>query len=587
MTSLLDRRNVLTLAALVSAATIAGVTDAEAADPVPVKTKAKKLTPKQRRARRRRLARKRAAEEAAKKPAPAPTPAPTPTPTPSPTPTPAPTPTPTPTPTPSPTPTPLPSTDAFTLHLLRRTTFGITPELLADVAAAGGASGWLDNQLNPGALNDAACTAVLARWPLASADPPANYAAMENGGWDSMEGLVRATVARQLWSKRQLFEVMVDFWSNHLNITCPSSEVWATKSWDDRNVIRANALGRFEDMLQASLTSPAMLMYLNNAQSRGDDVNENYARELLELHTVGVDAGYDHDDIVAAARALSGLSVWDPWNGGTTANYGTFRYRASWHYVGTISVLGWSHANTTTAGGVTVARSLVTYLAKHPSTAHQIARKLAVRFVSDNPPAGLVDRLAQIYLDNDTATVPVLRALFASEEFAAATGKKVRRPAEDIIAAWRAVGVAPDPASLEPDGAVAGLRWMLGELSNAPLGWNLPDGYPDVASAWNGAALTLNRWNAHVGTTGQWWHEGVIWPNLATHLLGATVPATRGALIDALIARLLPGHQVSVAHRNAIVAFLGADGPIRNGDTTWLFPVLVAVVFDSPYWSVR
>lgn len=568
MTSVLDRRTLLTLAALVGAGTVTGAQGAEAAEAVPVRRKPRKLTAKQRRARRRRARRRRAAEEAAKKQTPAPAPSPTPTPTPAPAPAPAP-------------------ADAFTLHLLRRTTFGITRDLLADVNAAGGAQAWLNQQLNPGAIADPGLATVLARWPLHAADPPANYAAMEFGHWDSMEDVVRATLARQLWSKRQLFEVMVEFWSNHLNITCPSSDVWATKSWDDKNVIRAHALGRFEDMLQASVTSPAMLMYLNNAQSRGSDPNENYARELLELHTVGVNAGYDHDDIVDVARALSGLTVWDPWNGGTAANYGTFKFNANWHFVGTVSALGWSHPNTTKTGGLTVARSLITYLARHPATARQIARKLAVRFVADSPPAALVDRLAQVYLDNDTATVPVLRALFSSAEFAASVGQKVRRPGEDLVAAWRAVGVQPNPASTDPDGAVAGLRWMLSELGNAPLGWPPPNGYPDVASAWSGAGRTLNRWNAHVATTQQWWSGGVLWPDLADHLLGNATPASRGALIDTLIATLLPGHQVSTAHRNAMLAFLGTDGRIRDGDTTWLFPVLVAVVLDSPYWSVR
>ncbi|HVE24674.1 MAG TPA: DUF1800 domain-containing protein [Sporichthya sp.] len=481
----------------------------------------------------------------------------------------------------------MPAGDAFTVHLLRRTTFGFTPELIADVTGAGGPQQWLDQQLNPTAIADTTLTSVLARWPLAAADPPAVYAAMDFGNWDSMEDLVRATIARQLWSKRQLFEVMVDFWSNHLNITCPSSEVWATKAWDDANVIRKYALGRFEDMLQASVSSPAMLLYLNNAESRGDEPNENYARELLELHTVGVDAGYDHDDIVNAARALSGLSVWDPWNGGTAANYGTFRFISNWHYVGPVTVMGWSNANATRTGGVTVARSLVTYLAHHPATAARLARKLAVRFVSDNPPSALISRLAQVYLDNDTAIIPVLRALFTSAEFAASTGQKVRRPAEDLVAAWRATGVAPNLASTDPDGAIGGLRWALHELSNPPLGWGLPNGYPDVASEWTGTGLTLNRWNAHIATTARWWDEGVTWPDLAPYLLGPTPPTTRTALIDLLIARLLPGQQVSTAHRDALVAFLGAAGPIQNGDTTWLFPVLVAVVLDSPYWSVR
>ncbi len=479
------------------------------------------------------------------------------------------------------------------LHLLRRTTFGITPELLADVEDAGGAMAWLEQQLDPGSIDDGTCAAALAAWPFATTDPQVNHATMGAGNATSMEDLVRATLARQIWSRRQLFEVMVDFWSNHLNITCPSGTVWATKAWDDVHVVRAHALGRFEDMLQASVTSPAMLLYLNNAQSRGDAVNENYARELLELHTVGLDAGYSRRDIVSAARALSGLSVWERSDKAAALSLGTFRYRADWHYVGPVSVLGWSHPNDDAAGGVEVARSLITYLARHPATAERIARKLAVRFVRDKPPAALVRRLARVYLDSDTEIVPVLRALFTSDEFAASVGAKVRRPAEIVIAGWRALGAQPIPGWLNRNNAVAQLRWTLSEMGNAPLGWPAPDGYPDVAAAWKGAGLTLTAWNAHLTAATHRLNNGVLWPDLVTHLLDGAVPTSWGGLVDTLTGRLLPGQRVTPAHRAAFLAFLAdaADAAdpaaLRPQDLKALLPVLVALVLDSPYWSVR
>ncbi len=479
---------------------------------------------------------------------------------------------------------------ASTLHLLRRTTFGVTSNLLADVRAAGGRQAWLDQQLDPESISDTACTAALATWPTASSDPPVNHAAMGQGNSLSMEDVVRATLARQLWSKRQLFEVMVAFWSDHLNITCPSGEVWATKAWDDEHVVRAHALGRFEDMLAASATSPAMLLYLNNAESYGKDVNENYGRELLELHTVGRDAGYDHDDIVGAARALSGLSVRNRGNGGTPVDFGTFHYFPDRHYVGPVSVLGWSHPNPTAAGGMDVARSLLTYLSRHPATAERIAEKLAVRFVSDRPPAALVDRLARVYLDHETAIVPVLRALFSSPEFAASAGAKVSRPAEDLIGTWRALGATPVPGWVNRNGAVAELRWKLAAMNNAPLGWSAPDGYPDVAAAWAGTGLTLSRWNAHLDAAMHRSNNGVLWPDLAAHLLGAQTPATRDAVVDLVLAKLLPGHRVAAAHRDALIAFLGPKRPEPKNeaaDLKRLLPVLVALVLDSPYWSVR
>jgi uncharacterized protein (DUF1800 family) len=482
---------------------------------------------------------------------------------------------------------PLASNPSFTWHLLRRTTFGLTPELLQDVTTAGGVLAWLDRQLNPGTIPDAACDAEMALFPLASVNPPEVYAKLSNGGWSSMVDVVRGTFARQIWSKRQLFEVMVEFWSNHLNITSPSSEPWATKAWDDRNVIRANALGRFDEMLVASMKSPAMLLYLNNSESRGSAPNENYGRELLELHTVGVDAGYGHDGVLHAAYALTGLTTWDPWNGGVAANLGTFRYRPEWHRTGQLNVLGWTHPNADRTAGVAVAESLGRYLANHPATAARIARKLVIRFVADNPPQALVNRLAKVYLDNQTAVVPVLRALFASSEFASSTGQKFRRPNEDVVASIRAVGMRPDPAS-KKTGAIANMCWFVGELENAPHGWHQPDGYPDTAHAWTGAGTTLGRWNLHAAVAQRWWKDGVTYPaNLATHLLGPTLPATRRQMVDILIARLLPGQNPSVAHRAALVKFLGADGKLLASDLTGIFPILVGLVLDSPYWCVR
>lgn len=247
-------------------------------------------------------------------------------------------------------------------------------------------------------------------------------------------------------------------------------------------------------------------------------------------------------------------------------------------------MLGWTSANSDRAGGVGVAQSLARYLATHPATAARIARKLAVRFVADDPPPALVDRLAKTYLDGGTAVVPVLRALFASPEFAASTGQKYRRPAEDLLATARAVGMTPAAGGT---GAVANLCWALQELGNAPLGWAPPDGYPDVAPAWTGAGMSLGRWNLHLALTQRWWKDGVSYPALAQHLLGPALPTTRGALVDALLARLLPGLTVAPSSRTALLAFLGPDGPVRDGELTWLLPVLVALVLDHPLWSVR
>ena len=207
---------------------------------------------------------------------------------------------------------------------------------------------------------------------------------LEGGAWDLMFDLGVATLARAAWSERQLFEVMVDFWSNHLNVTNPSSDVWYCRHDWDRTVIRAHALGRFEDMLVASTQHPAMLLYLNNAESNKDLPNENYGRELLELHTVSVDAGYSEDEMRNSVLVLTGFGLdWDT---------GEFHYNKDDHYVGPVQILGFSAKNGSAAKGYTVVLDYLRYLANHPMTATHIARKLCLRFVSDTPPDSLVVR---------------------------------------------------------------------------------------------------------------------------------------------------------------------------------------------------
>lgn len=481
---------------------------------------------------------------------------------------------------------PLPNDHVFTMHLLRRTTFGVTPGLVEDVREAGGTHEWLASQLRPESIMDADCDQVLERFPLRAADPPFLWATQKHFSWGAMDDLVRATFARALWSKRQLFEVMVEFWSNHLNISTPSGDVWSTKPWDDANVIRKHALGRFEDMLVASGQSPAMMAYLDNATSKGTAPNENYGRELLELHTLGRDSGYTQDDVEQCSLALTGLTVWAPYNS-APEDVGTFRYQPAWRHVGPLKVLDWSHDNSVPGAGLAVAKGLYRYLANHPHTARRLARKLAIRFVSDDPPQSLIDRLATVYLENKTAITPVLQALFESSEFAGSVGQKYRRPLEDVVASLRAVGVQPSQ-DLETR-AIGSYCWLLGELGQAPLGWGPPDGYPDVASAWAGAGSLLGRWNLHLSIAVGWRSEGLAHPgDLASRVLdGSRLPTTRHALVEDLHARLLPGIQVPRAHVDHLVTFLGGPGPTQESDLTRSLPVVVALVLNSPLWSVR
>ena len=480
-------------------------------------------------------------------------------------------------------PAPAPGAPGDLRHLLLRTTYGLTPALLAEATALGPAA-WLDRQLAPSTIEDSACDAVVARFPAYAMDPPQVHATYDDGSWEPMLATVRTAFVRACWSRRQLLEVMVEFWSNHLNTTAPSSGVWSSKGFEDRTVIRPHALGRFSDLLLASASSPAMLRYLDGAESRGSDPNENYGRELLELHTVGRDAGYTQAEVVDTARALTGRTTWTPWNGGTAANLGLFGFRADWHHVGPLAVLGWTSANT--SDGQAVGDSLLRHLATHPATAARIAHKLCVRFVSDDPPAALVARLAQVYLASGTAVVPVLRALFASPEFAASAGGKQRRPYEDVVASVRVLGIEPAPTGTETRG-IADVCWGLHELGQAPFGWHPPDGYPDVAAAWTGTGTALGRWNLHTGLAQGWWQGGLRYPGatLAARLLPGPLPATRAELVARTADRLtVPLPQ---AHLDALVTFLGGPGPVREWDLGGVYSVLVALVLDSPLWSAR
>ncbi|MFZ0325003.1 MAG: DUF1800 domain-containing protein, partial [Actinomycetes bacterium] len=449
------------------------------------------------------------------------------------------------------------------LHLLRRATYGPTPATLAAVQRKGRVA-WVDDQLHPAGIDDSFCDQLLATrfpglsWSITQAR--ANLAAFS---WDLMFDLGVATIARAVWSKRQLLEVMCDFWSNHLNVTNPSDNVWDNRQDYDRRVIRRYALGRYEDMLLASAQHPAMLRYLNNADSSRFTLNENYGRELLELHTVGVDAGYSEEDMYNSALVMTGFGVdWDT---------GLFAYSANDHYRGHVAVMGFEHTNATGAGGHDVGISYVKYLANHPQTARTIATKLCERFISDTPDPALVDSLAATYLANGTDIKPVLRKLLLSKAFANSVGRKVRRPMEDVVATLRILSYKPDATGKQ---GMRGLYWMIDDMGHAPCAWHMPNGYPDVAVAWESSGTTLARWNSHLSLAAHWWPDELVQPKLRS-LLPKRLPATYGALIDTLSRRLV-FRTLASTHKAAVLQFIGksATAPLGSGDEVlgWRLP---------------
>ena len=458
------------------------------------------------------------------------------------------------------------------LHLARRATFGQTPSVVADIRSQG-ATAWLDRQLNPSQIDDSAMNSLLAKFPMISASL-AVLNAQTQPRLGALE-LVQATLARQIWSKRQLFEIMVDFWSNHLNVHTPESATHITKPIEDRTVTRVHALGRFEDLLVASGRSPAMLRYLDNADSKLPNPNENYGRELLQLHTVGAGANFTEVDVVNSARILTGRSV-DATN--------TFVYKPDWHFVGPVSVLGWSSSNASASSGLSTGDSYLRYLARHEQTARSLSRKLAIRFVSDTPPGSLVDHLTDVYLESGTAIVPWVRALFQSPEFAASTGQKMRRPLEDIVASVRAMKLGVPTGN-----DVSGIKLLVTDSAKfgmQPLDCGPPTGYPDVAAGWWAVGGMLSRCNWH-RIVSRVHPPGLPRPPLNDLLAGPPM-ATHGEMADRL-AVSLTGQVFRSDHREALLAFAGLTSTQKYEQRKvdrWLKD-FVELVLNSPYLVLR
>lgn len=480
---------------------------------------------------------------------------------------------------------PLLATDDPVLHLLRRTTFGLTPALVDEVRSQG-IDAWIQEQMDPVALADPEAELVKRVYPLASASPAQIQGAMEKGSWEAMTDYGRATLAQQSWSRRHLYEVMVDFWANHLNVPVPG----APGGWDvgpdyHNTVIRTHALGSFTDMLLAAMRHPAMLRYLGNDRSHKRSVNENLGRELLELHTVGIGGGYNETDVRNSAYILTGRSV--AGENDDRGAWGEFVYDPDMHWTGPVQVLDFSHENSAAAEGLGVGDAYLRYLASHPATARTIARKLAIRLVADSPPDELVDRLAEKYLESETDIAPVLDLLLRSSEFWAAVGQKTRRPLENAVASIRALDVRPGRDPIE---ALKGAyRWTT-LVGHRPLAWRPPNGYPDVYQPWRSASGMLETWNTHRRLT-LGWNENFAYTPIS-ELVGGLPRATVGEYVDSLCQRLC-FQKFSPEHRDALIWFAGADAGtpaaeagLENDDAP-LVKLLAALVLHSPYFALR
>lgn len=471
-----------------------------------------------------------------------------------------------------------PVLDARSLLIVNRFTGGWTRTMAAEVKAAGGIDRWFAKQLSPASLPDTFYTASSTWWSSNLA--PAlttiarHYAGTENV-WEANAHYQAWSLVRRIHSERQVLETMANFWEHHFHVPTDGGQTGAYRQEYGRR-IRGLALGRFDVLLNAVSTDPAMGAYLGNASSTKSAPNENQGRELLELHTVGRDAGYTEDDVKASARILTGWRV-DLWRTWVAA------YDPSSHWTGPVKVLGFSHANST-ADGRAVTKAYLDYLARHPATARRICRKLAVHFVSDNPSQALVNHLATVYLANDTAIAPVLKALVASKEFLASAGKKVRTPEEDVIATYRALGVAIRKPLVD-EAAANAILWQTNNVGMTPFGWPRPDGRPDTADAWTSVSRMLGSFEVHYTMSGGWWpSKGVGYRSPASWLPRASLRFD--ALVDHL-SRTILGRPSSALLLKVAIQATGVPAAAvitaQHDLVKWKMPRLLTVFLDNPW----
>ncbi len=328
--------------------------------------------------------------------------------------------------------------------------------------------------------------------------------------------LLQSRVLRAVYSQRQLQEVMTDFWLNHFNIFQGKTgeEIYSLVPYE-RDVIRPNALGSFEVLLYQTATSTAMMTYLDNAASTGPHslnaiggpgrpfppkggspkgLNENYARELMELHTLGVNGGYTQRDVTEVARVFTGWTIEQPPKGGPR-----FVFDESRHEPGIKRVLGVNIKENGFKEGLEVLHLLAT----NPATAHFICRKLAVRFVSDDPPQSLVDRLSTVFLASNGNIGEVMRFLLQSPEFWAVTSyrAKIKTPEDFVISAVRAGGVDVQDANV--------VVKAIADLGQPLYGRQTPDGYSMLSTPWINSSALLERMNFSLALAGNRLSKGV------------------------------------------------------------------------------
>lgn len=484
---------------------------------------------------------------------------------------------------------------SLAVRALNNMSYGATPATIAMFNALGSTdalrlANWVDWQLDWRAIDDSAVEARLAANGYTTlskslqqqyadhvrAMPAPEYAVRMRPAFE----VQRASFVRATYSKRQLREVMVNFWHDHFNVTATDFDAGPVYVHYDRDVLRANALGNFRTMLEAVATSPSMLVYLDNVSNTRAGPNENWARELLELHTLGAQhykgfmdpfqvppdpidpnypSGFTDVDVYETASAFTGWSMKNGHWQYPNDTDGTFVYRQAWHDAGPKFVLG--RLINPEQPAMKDGRDILDRLASHPAVARHVCGKLIRRFIADTPPPELVNSAAAVFRQHWQSAdqlVHVLRHILNSDAMFNAWGQKVRRPFEAVVAAFRAAG--SDFTMRVDDARSNDFMWLFGATGHEPYAWPAPNGYPDTSLAWSGANAFAMTWKVL-----NWMTEaqdaGVrMLPivEISRSELGvANWTATK--LVDFWCFRLL-GYLPSTARRTELIAFMAQNG---------------------------
>ncbi|MBB6086230.1 DUF1800 domain-containing protein [Wenzhouxiangella marina] len=419
--------------------------------------------------------------------------------------------------------------DEFAWRVLERISYGARPEDLAQFNGLGSTvderlDAWLDLQLNWQALPDNDLQSRLSAAGFQTLGKPITQLWADhvrgsmNGSPERYFPVAETDAARLMratYSSRQLYEMMVEFWHDHFNVTGWDFSIAPVFVQHDRDAIRPQALGNFRTLLESVAKSTAMQYYLDNKSNRRGGYNENWARELMELHTLGSEVyypgafhgqvpigedglavGYSDADVYDVARCFTGWTIRDGhWQFPDTPEYdtGEFFYHSAWHEGGQKNVLDqWVGP-----AGQEEARTVMDLLARHSATARHLCTKLCRRFVADEPPQSLVDSAASVWQANwqsPDQIALVLRHILGSEEFKSGQGSKVRRPFELMVSAFRKCGAEIEPRHYDGWTPYGELFGRFQQTGHGSFRWPAPDGYPDTAARWTSASVMGQSW---------------------------------------------------------------------------------------------